>query len=166
MISIIIPVFNSENTINIVVDKLEKELTGKISYNDGSADSSYRKCKQILESTKFIKFINLSRNFGQPSAMLAGLKFADGEYSVFIDDDLQTLPEEIWKLIDKINEGYDAVYANYFYKKQSIFRKFGSSINSILEGYSCLKISSLPIWLKKNILKKIRTQRSVFKKIQ
>ena len=137
MLSIIIPVYNSELTISTTVDKLAEQLDKKIEYeiilvNDGSTDSSYQKCRQIAESNDFIKFISLSKNFGQHNAMFAGLKFVEGDFAVILDDDLQTPPEEIWKFIDKINEGYDVVYANYIYKNHNIFRNIGSNVNAVM----------------------------------
>ncbi len=137
MLSIIIPVYNSENTIDEVVGRLLRELDEKVSYeiilvNDGSTDSSYSRCLKLAQSYNSIKLVNLSRNFGQHNAMIAGLKFIQGEVAVFMDDDLQTPPEEIWKLIKKLDEGYDIIYANYINKKHNIFRKFGSTINAVM----------------------------------
>jgi polyisoprenyl-phosphate glycosyltransferase len=137
-LSIIIPVFNSEKTIGEVVAQIKETLDSKLEYelilvNDGSADSSYEKCKKLSESNDYIKFINLSKNFGQHNAVLAGLGFARGELITVIDDDLQTPPEEIWKLINKIGEGYDVVYANYLYKKHGFLRNLGTRINGLME---------------------------------
>jgi len=136
-LSIIIPVYNSGEIINTTVIKLEEALRGYISYevilvNDGSKDNSYIVCKDLAKKFKNIKFINLSKNFGQHNAILAGLHFAAGDYIVFMDDDLQTPPEEIWKLIDKIKEGFDVVYANYTKKRHNFFRNIGTRINNLM----------------------------------
>jgi len=137
-LSIIIPVYNSEKTIVEVARQIEGSLGGKLEYelilvNDGSADSSHKECRKLSESNDFIKFINLSKNFGQHNAVLAGLGFARGELVAVIDDDLQTPPEEIWKLINKIREGHDVVYANYIYKKHGLLRNLGTCINGLME---------------------------------
>lgn len=137
LLSIIIPVYNSEKTIETVVIKLDEVLKKHINYevilvNDGSKDNSYNMCKELANKFKNIKFINLSKNFGQHNAILAGLHFATGEYIVFMDDDLQTPPEELSKLINKIREGYDVVYANYLEKKHSFFRNIGTRINNLM----------------------------------
>jgi len=138
LLSVIIPVYNSESTIEAVVRVIKETLSNKTNFeiiliNDGSKDNSCKKCLELLRNHNFIRFINLSKNFGQHNAILAGLKFARGEYIVVLDDDLQSPPDRIWALINKINEGYDAVYANYIYKKHSALRNFGSRINSAME---------------------------------
>ncbi len=143
LVSIVIPVYNSEKTIKTVVRRIRDTLFSKVDYevvlvNDGSKDSSYKKCIELSKKYSFIKFINLSKNFGQHNAILAGLHFVKGNYIVFMDDDLQTPPEEIPKLINKIEEGYDVVYANYHYKYHSNLQNIGSWINNIM-AYILLK---------------------------
>jgi len=137
MISIVIPVYNSEKTIKTVVEGIQDVLLSKIKYeiilvNDGSKDNSYKKCRELSKKYNFVKFINLSKNFGQHNAIIAGLYFVRGEYIIFMDDDLQTPPEGILKLINKIKKGYDVVYANYNYKQHSRLQNFGSKINDIM----------------------------------
>ncbi len=133
-ISIVIPVFNSEETIERVVEEIVGELTGKsifeiVLINDGSSDRSYYKCKALSEKYKFLKFINLSKNFSQHSAILAGLNYVTGEYIVFMDDDLQTPASGINKLVDKIKEDFDVIYARYPVKKHGFLRNIGSRLN-------------------------------------
>lgn len=133
LLSIVIPVYNSEKTIKKVVKKAVETLKTKIDYeiilvNDGSEDDSHKKCIELTEENKYISFINLSKNFGQHNAIMAGLHFVKGDYILFMDDDLQTSPEEAWKLIDKIEEGHDVVYANYKERQYSKFRHFGSNL--------------------------------------
>ena len=136
-ISIVIPVFNSEKTIEEVLKKIRGNLISPLKYevilvNDGSADNSYFVCKKLAHKYKNVKFINLSKNFGQPNAILAGLKYAAGEFIVFMDDDLQTPPEQITRLLDKICEGYDVVFANYIKKKHDFLRRLYSRINNFM----------------------------------
>src|SRR4030065_2959528 len=142
-LSIVIPVYNSNKTINILVERIREVLSNKLIFevvlvNDGSKDNSYEKCRELTRKYSFIKFINLSKNFGQHNANLAGLHYVKGNYIVFMDDDLQTPPEEIPKLINKIEEGYDVVYANYHYKYHSKLRNIGSWTNDIM-SYILLK---------------------------
>lgn len=149
-LSIVIPVYNSEKTIGLVVEKIRKVLSDKLTYeiiliNDGSKDDSYYKCKTLSEKYNYVRFINLSKNFGQHNAILAALHFVNGSYVVFIDDDLQTPPEEIWKLINKIKEGYDVVYANYIEKQHNFFKKFGSIINDIMASILLRKPKNIKI---------------------
>jgi len=149
-ISIIIPVYNSSKTINILVERIKETLSNKLIFevvlvNDGSKDNSYEKCRELSKKYNFVKFINLSKNFGQHNAILAGLHFVKGNFIVFMDDDLQTPPEAIPKLIDKINEGYDVVYANYYYKYHSKLRNIGSWINNIMANILLRKHKKLKI---------------------
>lgn len=136
-ISIVIPVYNSAKTIDIVVDKIINTLSDKTSYeivlvNDGSTDSSYKVCLEISNRFKFVKFIDLSKNFGQHNAIMAGFSYCLGDYVICMDDDLQTPPEEIWKLIGKLEEGYDVVFSKYRGKKHNLGKRIGSKINSLM----------------------------------
>lgn len=136
-ISVVIPVYNSEKTISDVVLKIKKILDKRIFeiilVNDGSKDNSYNICKKLVENNSEVKFINLSKNFGQHNALMAGYNIAGGEYILSMDDDLQTSPEEILKLIEKIKSSTsDVVYAQYPEKKHNKFRNFGTWINDLM----------------------------------
>lgn len=135
-LSIVIPVYNSEGTIAKVVNNLIRILEGYkyeiVLVNDGSKDRSEKICKDLTKKFKFIKFINLSKNFGQHSAIMAGLRFSSGDYIISMDDDCQTPPKAIILLINKLKQGYDVVYVKYYNKKYSIFRKIGSRINDLM----------------------------------
>lgn len=134
-VSIVIPIYNSEKSIEILIRKIELSLTDLryeiVLVNDGSKDNSCYICSKIAKVNKSVKFINLSKNFGQHNAIMAGLNIVKGDLVVVLDDDLQTPPEAIPKLILEINKGYDIVFANYKYKSHSIFKKFGSKLNDI-----------------------------------
>ncbi len=134
--SIVIPAYNSEKSIGILVRKLSEILHNEqyeiILVNDSSKDSTADVCKDIVNSLSNITFIDLSRNFGQHNAIIAGFNFISGEYIITMDDDLQNPPEEIFKLFGKINEGYDVVYAKYGKKKHNWMRNFGSNINDLM----------------------------------
>jgi glycosyltransferase involved in cell wall biosynthesis len=137
MISIIIPVYNSEKTIGCVVERIISVIENYYKYeiiliNDGSIDNSSQVCKNIVDKNSSIRLINLSKNFGQHNAILAGLRFVKGDYIIFLDDDLETIPDEIPKLLNKIQEGYDVVYANYENKKNNFFRNIGTAINNLM----------------------------------
>lgn len=138
MISIIIPCYNSEQSISEVVLLIDKEMNNLcksyelVLVNDDSKDNTYLKIKELCDKYSNITGINLSRNFGQHNAIMAGLNHIskDSEFVLFLDDDLQTHPSQICKLIHKINEGYDVVYGIYNEKYHSIFRNLGSKFNS------------------------------------
>ncbi|MCZ2845606.1 MAG: glycosyltransferase family 2 protein [Candidatus Bathyarchaeota archaeon] len=114
-ISIVIPVYQGEETVRILITRLDHTIGSlDLSYeiilvDDGSRDDSWRIIKEEVEGSKFIKGIKLSRNFGQHNAISAGLAHALGERVVVMDCDLQDLPEEISKLYRKSLEGYDIV---------------------------------------------------------
>lgn len=131
--SIIIPAYNSENTIGDLVYKLSevfsKEKYEIIIINDNSKDNTIDVCRKLVMENENVVFLNLSRNFGQHNAIIAGFNYASGEYIITMDDDLQNPPEEIMKLVHKIEEGYDVVYAKYASKKHSTARNLGSKIN-------------------------------------
>lgn len=150
LISIIIPVYNSENTIELVCKKIFDSLRNEFNFeiiivNDCSKDDSISKCKSIFERNNNIIFLNLSKNFGQHNAILAGLSFASGENIIFLDDDLQTPPEEIKKLVLKLEEGYDVVFANYMHKEHSLLKNMGSKINDIMLNILLKKSKSIQI---------------------
>lgn len=135
-LSVCIPVYNGSKTIKRLVDELEKELS-EISYqvvlvNDGSKDNSEEVCIDLAKNKDNVKFIALRRNYGEHNAVMCGLNYCEGDYTVIIDDDFQNPPSEIIKLLDEIKLGYDVVYSKYKKKKHSIFRNLGSKFNDMV----------------------------------
>lgn len=137
-ISIVIPVFNSQNTIENTVDKtieaIEKYDRVKdyeiILVNDGSRDSSGKVCEKLADREK-ICYINFTKNFGQHHALLCGFKHASGDIVVKIDDDLQIIPAEISKMVEAlINHKADVAFGRYVNKQHSTFRNLGSKLNN------------------------------------
>jgi glycosyltransferase involved in cell wall biosynthesis len=115
-ISVVIPVFNSEEIIPELINRLSKALV-LISQNyeialvnDGSEDDSWRVIQNFSKGNSHIKGINLMRNYGQHNALLCGIRASKYEVIVTMDDDLQHPPEEINLLINKLSEGFDVVY--------------------------------------------------------
>ena len=115
-LSIIIPVYNSQKTLEELVKRLGTVLPGIASnyevllVNDGSIDESWQKVQELAEAYSFIRGINLMRNYGQHNALLCGIRSAENEIIVTMDDDLQHPPEEIPILLAKLQEGHDVVY--------------------------------------------------------
>lgn len=133
IVSFAIPCYRSENTIKSVVDELVGEIRklGIEEYeivlvNDCSPDGVWSVIQELCENNNRIRGVNLSRNFGQHAALLAGYSIARGDIIVSLDDDGQTPVDEINLLLDKIHEGYDAVYGYYEEMKQNNLRKIGS----------------------------------------
>ena len=134
MYSVVIPVFNS-------VDIIEKTVNGVRSYflssknnfeiilvNDGSKDNSWEVIERLANQYDELISINLVKNYGQHNANMCGFRHASGDYLITMDDDLQNPPEEIAKLIEKANEGYDIVIGCFETKKHSFVRRLGSKL--------------------------------------
>ena len=133
-LSIVIPVYRGEKTIGPLVCALVEELRDAcrleiVLVNDGSPDNSAQACRALADSFDFVKFLNLSRNFSEHNAVMAGLNYATGDYVVIMDDDFQNPPGEVGKLLDEIQKGYDVVYSYYARKKHHFLRNLGSRIN-------------------------------------
>ena len=112
--SLIIPVYNEEENVNLLQTEIEKSLEGKLSYeviyiDDGSSDRSYELLAEIAKQKPNAKVIKLRRNYGQTAAMQAGIENASGEIMIPLDSDLQNDPSDIPDLIAKVEEGYDVV---------------------------------------------------------
>lgn len=138
-VSFVIPCYRSENTIGHVVNEIEETMNGigKYEYeviliNDCSPDGTFNTIRKLCDEKTFVKGINFARNFGQHAALMAGLRHAEGDYVVCLDDDGQTPADEVSKLLDKLEEGYDAVYASYEHKQHSLFRNLGSKVNDLM----------------------------------
>lgn len=116
-ISVVIPVYGCRNALNELYERLSRSLntiTNEyeiILVNDNCPQNSWEIIEEICKNDKKVVGIELSKNFGQMKAILAGLENATGDYIVVMDCDLQDRPEEIPKLLNKINEGYDIVFA-------------------------------------------------------
>jgi len=120
------------------VQALENELADRfdlevVLVNDGSpTDDSAEVCMDIARGDPRVKFIDLSRNFGEHNAVMAGFNYCTGDTVVVIDDDFQNPPAEVIKLVDKLNEGYDVVYSYYNKKEHHFLRNLGSQFNNLV----------------------------------
>ena len=117
-ISILIPCYNEENSLDILYDHLKKVIKENSNYrfvillvNDGSKDRTLAKMKELREKDSSVSYLSLSRNFGKENAMLAGLDYAEGDAVILMDADLQDPPELIPKMLQEWENGYDDVYA-------------------------------------------------------
>jgi len=131
-ISVVIPVYNSELILPELVKRLTKSLQDICSnfeillINDGSRDGSWDSIQKITNENKQVSGVNLRRNYGQHNALLCGIRLAQYDVIVTMDDDLQHPPEEIHKLVQKLNEGYDVVYGIPAELVHSTWRNFSS----------------------------------------
>ncbi|MBC7333328.1 MAG: glycosyltransferase family 2 protein [Actinobacteria bacterium] len=114
-ISIIIPIYNEEESIDLLYSQLDQTLSKLgLSYeviliDDGSTDNTYTKLVEIHKRNSNYKIIKLRRNFGQTAAISAGFDYSRGNIIITLDADLQNDPGDIPKLIEKMKEGYDIV---------------------------------------------------------
>lgn len=146
-VSIVIPVYNGARVVERLVTSLNSQLSSLnfeiVLVNDGSSDDSDKVCSDIASHDPKVKFINLSRNFGEHNAVMAGLNYCTGDYAVFLDDDFQNPPSEIVKLVNKINEGYDVVFSFYERKEHHFFRNLGSKFNNYIASFLIRKPKDL-----------------------
>lgn len=144
LISIVSPVYRAEAIVELLVDLIKKSImpvTDRfeiILVEDGSPDKSWEQIREISKQEKRVKGLKLSRNFGQHYAITAGLDYAQGEWVVVMDCDLQDRPEEIPKLFATALTGYDIVLARRAKRKDNFFKKLFSylfySVLSYLTG--------------------------------
>ncbi len=135
-LSFVIPCYGSETTVGIVVNEIITTLRQRPQYeyeiilvNDCSPDNVWESIRTLALSDPHITGINLAKNFGQHSALMAGYRACTGDLIISLDDDGQTPAAELFTLVDKMEEGWDVVYASYEHKMHSGFRNFGTWMN-------------------------------------
>ncbi|OPY69126.1 MAG: Undecaprenyl-phosphate 4-deoxy-4-formamido-L-arabinose transferase [Syntrophorhabdaceae bacterium PtaU1.Bin034] len=152
-ISVLVPVLNEEESLEELNERLTKTLqsmgkTYEIIYiNDGSTDRTQQMIEGYREKDRRVKIIEFNRNYGQHMALFAGFERAQGNIMVTIDADLQNPPEEIPRLVEKAEQGYDVVATYRKGRQDSIFRRWPSwVVNKItsrlvgakLRDYGCM----------------------------
>ncbi|MEI4829956.1 glycosyltransferase family 2 protein [Bacillus sp. FJAT-53711] len=117
-ITILVPAYNEQEVIDQLYDRLNKVIDTVPNYefeilfvNDGSRDNTVQIIKSLRAFDKRISYVDLSRNFGKETAMIAGLDYATGDAVIILDADLQDPPELIPEMIKYWEEGYDDIYA-------------------------------------------------------
>lgn len=174
-ISIVTPVYGCGASLCQLYERLEKTLSSItndfeiIMVNDASPDSAWETIKLLSKKDKRVKGMNLSRNFGQHKAITAGLDYAQGKWIVVMDCDLQDQPEEIVKLYNKVQEGYDLVVGRRAERKDRFLKKLSSKIFFTVYNYFTgtrvdNRIGNFGIYSKKVIenTKKLREQTRSF----
>jgi len=136
-ISVVIPVYKAEECLKELYRRLEDSLTAIakdfeiILVEDCGGDRSWEIITELSKVDKRVKGIQLSRNFGQHNALLCGIRAAQGEIVITIDDDLQHPPEEIPKLLGKLDEGYDVVYGTPQKEQHGFWRDIASHVTKM-----------------------------------
>lgn len=151
LISVAIPCYRSEYNLGKVVDEIRNAFSKQEEYEyqiilvcDGSPDRTDETIRRLCAQDKRIVGVLLSRNFTQSNAKMAALRYVQGEVLVFMDDDGQHPAEDIFKLVGKVQEGYDVVYAYFPEKKQSCFKIWTSQ----LYGFISEKLGKRPKGIK------------------
>ncbi len=142
-LSFVIPCYRSAKTIGAVVEELTQTVSARadeydyeiVLVNDGSPDNVAEVIRGLCGEYPSIVFVDLSRNFGQHSALMAGFHHVSGDIVICLDDDGQTPACECFKLIEKVEEGYDLVYAEYPKREQNWFRNLGSRFNTFCNHF-------------------------------
>jgi dolichol-phosphate mannosyltransferase len=140
-ISVVTPVYGCCESLNSLYKRLRDTLSTItedfeiIMVNDASPDNAWETIKELSQKDSRVKGINLSRNFGQHKAIVAGLDYAQGNWIVVMDCDLQDQPEDIIKLYNKAMEGYDIVFGRRSERKDSIYKRLSSRLFYIVNDY-------------------------------
>ena len=147
-LSVVIPVYNSQDTLEPLVLRLNDCLQAVdfevVLVNDGSRDRSEEVVYGLANRYANVQGLSLRRNFGEFNAVLCGLTYATGEYMVIIDDDFQNPPEAILTLLKTAQSGnFDVVYSRYATKRHAWFRNVGSQVLNYLSTYLLGKPKSL-----------------------
>ena len=134
LVTILVPAYNEQEVLHMLYERLKKIMDNLSNYrfevllvNDGSKDNTLTIMKELRSMDNRICYLNLSRNFGKETAMIAGLDYAKGDCVIIIDADLQDPPELIPDMLKFWEEGYDDVYAKRKSRKgESFLKKFTS----------------------------------------
>lgn len=162
-ISVVVPVYGCKDALHELYNRLTdtlKSITSDyeiILVNDACPQGSWNVIRELCQNDPKVKGINLSRNFGQHKAILAGLDICRGDAVVVMDCDLQDRPEHIARLYDKLQEGYDIVWARRLNRKDNravtFFSKlFYSTINLLTDKHVDSNICNFSI-ARSNVIK-------------
>lgn len=147
-ISIVVPIYNEQDNVALLIEEIERALVGfpnpweLILVDDGSTDETVPRLQRLAESRPFVRLVLLRRNFGQTAAMHAGIQHAAGDIIVTIDGDLQNDPADIPRLVAKIEEGYDLVHG---WRKHRQDRFLNRKLPSRIANWLISRVTGFPI---------------------
>lgn len=136
-ISVVVPVYNSEATLDELTRRIVSSLMGVsldneiVLVNDGSRDGSWERILWLSARDSRIRGVNLMRNYGQHNALLCGIRAARKEIVVTLDDDLQNPPEEVPLLLSKLAQGADVVYGCPEQEQHGMWRNVASRVTKL-----------------------------------
>jgi polyisoprenyl-phosphate glycosyltransferase len=132
--SVVIPVYNSEQLVGTTIDRVLEVFHAEgldheiILVNDGSSDGSWDVIAEKARTTPNVVALDLLKNYGQHHANMAGLRAANGDYVITMDDDLQNPPDQALLLIDEAMTGKDVVFGEFDRKQAAGYRRLGSKL--------------------------------------
>ncbi len=135
-LSVIIPMYNEEESIEVLFDRLFPVLNGLnmpfevVCINDGSRDRTLEILERELKRRPGLVVVNLARNFGQHAAVMAGFSEAQGDWIITMDADLQNPPEEIPKLVEEFRKGHDLIGTIRQGRQDTYFRRLASKVTN------------------------------------
>lgn len=140
LLSFVIPCYRSEKTIEKVYQEIRATVAERqdfdyeiIAVNDCSPDNVLAILTKIATEDDKFKVIDLAKNFGKHSAIMAGYGFVTGDIIVSLDDDYQCPANKLWRLVDPLlDEGFDCATALYKEKKESLWKRIGSKVNTVM----------------------------------
>lgn len=139
LVSIVIPCYNSEHTIERVVDECMIQFAQMPDYecemvlvNDYSKDRTFEAICRAAKKYPNVTGVNLAKNFGQHAAIMAGLHYVKGELVMAMDDDLQNHPSQIPQFLEKEKEGYDVVFGVFKERHFSHWKNFTGAVSRFL----------------------------------
>ena len=133
-----VPVYNSEASLRLLVERLQPVLAQAsadyelLLVNDGSRDGSWEVISELTSQYSWVRGFDMMRNYGQHNALLCGIRAARYAITLTVDDDLQHPPEEIPRLLQKLNEGYDVVYGAPQKQQHGFLRDTASWITKLM----------------------------------
>ena len=136
-ISVVVPVYNSAETVPALIARLDPVLRALatdfevILVDDGSGEETRKAIAVLVSTHPWVRVISLMRNYGQHNALLCGIRAARGEIIVTIDDDLQNPPEEIPRLLERLAQGFDVVYGTPAHQQHDPWRVIASQVTRL-----------------------------------
>lgn len=162
-ISVIVPVYNEQDNIAELYERLTRVLENDVEFifvDDGSSDETFARLQEIGRRDKRVRLIRFRRNFGQTAALSAGIDHARGQIIIPMDGDLQNDPADIPRLLEKINEGYDVVSGWRKNRQDSFHRRLPSTIaNRLISWISGVHLHDYGCSLKayrKDVIENVR----------
>ena len=136
LVTILVPAYNEQEVLHLLYDRLKNIMDDNINYNfeilfvnDGSKDNTLNIIQELRDNDRRVCYVNLSRNYGKETAMMAGLDYSKGDCVIILDADLQDPPELIPEMLKYWEEGFDDVYAKRRSRKgESFLKKFTSKM--------------------------------------